>query len=121
MLLRARPAEPPPRETAQELGLPLARRVRGYSHGMKRQLVRRGHGPAVRVRILDEISEGLDPPSAVRSGYIERDAASGTTILLSSHHLGEVDRACQRIVFLSAGRSSRTRPPRPSGPAPPAS
>src|SRR6185436_6420133 len=28
----------------------------------------------------------------------------GTTILLSSHHLGEVDRACQRLLFLSAGK-----------------
>lgn len=108
MLLRARPAEAlhRARETAQELGLPLSRRVRGYSHGMKRQLVfAAAMAPAVRVRILDEISEGLDP--AKRSqilDHIERDAASGTTILLSSHHLGEVDRACQRIVFLSAGR-----------------
>lgn len=108
MLLRARPAEAlrRARETAQELGLPLDRRVRGYSHGMKRQLVfAAAMAPAVRVRILDEISEGLDP--AKRSqilDHIERDAASGTTILLSSHHLGEVDRACQRIVFLSAGR-----------------
>ncbi|MEE2940788.1 MAG: ABC transporter ATP-binding protein [Planctomycetota bacterium] len=108
MLLRARTAEAlrRARETAEELGLPLDRMVRGYSHGMKRQLVfAAAMAPAVRVRILDEISEGLDP--AKRSqilDHIERDAASGTTILLSSHHLGEVDRACQRIIFLSAGR-----------------
>ncbi len=108
VLLRARPAAAlrRARETAEELGLPLKRRVRGYSHGMKRQLVfAAAMAPSVRVRILDEISEGLDP--AKRSqilDHIEHDAASGTTILLSSHHLGEVDRACQRIVFLSAGR-----------------
>lgn len=108
MLLRGRPKDAlaRARATAEELGLPLARRVRGYSHGMKRQLVfAAAMAPAVRVRILDEISEGLDP--AKRSQIldrIERDAAAGTTILLSSHHLGEVDRACQRIVFLSAGQ-----------------
>lgn len=103
---RTREAVARARNLAESLGLPLKRRVRGYSHGMKRQLVfAAAMAPNVRVRILDEISEGLDP--AKRSQIldeIERDAASGTTILLSSHHLGEVDRACKRIVFLSDGK-----------------
>jgi ABC-2 type transport system ATP-binding protein len=94
------------REVAVDLGLPLDRRVRDYSHGMKRQLLfAAAIAPQVRVRILDEISEGLDP--AKRSqvlDLIDADAASGTTILLSSHHLGEVDRSCERLVFLNAGR-----------------
>ncbi len=94
------------RSIAGELGLPLDRRVREYSHGMKRQLLfAAAIAPDVRVRILDEISEGLDP--AKRSqvlDLIDADAARGTTILLSSHHLGEVDRSCQRLVFLNAGR-----------------
>ncbi|MEM6672552.1 MAG: ABC transporter ATP-binding protein [Planctomycetota bacterium] len=91
---------------AGELGLPLERRVRGYSHGMKRQLTfAAAMAPEVRIRILDEISEGLDP--AKRSeilDMIQEDAKCGTTILLSSHHLGEVDRSCDRLVFLSAGQ-----------------
>ncbi len=94
------------RSIAAELGLPLDRRVREYSHGMKRQLLfAAAIAPDVRVRILDEISEGLDP--AKRSqvlDLIDADAARGTTILLSSHHLGEVDRSCERLVFLNAGR-----------------
>ncbi len=94
------------RSVAGELGLPLDRRIREYSHGMKRQLLfAAAIAPEVRVRILDEISEGLDP--AKRSqvlDLIDADAARGTTILLSSHHLGEVDRSCQRLVFLNAGR-----------------
>lgn len=108
LLLRGRPASALARATAiaEDLELPLRRRVRGYSHGMKRQLVfAAAMGPDVRVRILDEISEGLDP--AKRSEILDRieaDAAAGTTVLLSSHHLGEVDRACARIVFLSDGR-----------------
>ena len=93
-------------EIARGLGLPLEKRVRGFSHGMKRQLVfAAAMAPDVNVRILDEISEGLDP--AKRSEVLERieaDAAEGTTILLSSHHLGEVDRACERILFLNDGR-----------------
>jgi ABC-2 type transport system ATP-binding protein len=91
---------------AQELGLPLNRRVRGYSHGMKRQLLfAAAMGPEVPVRILDEPTEGLDPTK--RAAVLEilgRDAAAGRTILLSSHHLGEVDAACERIAFLDAGR-----------------
>jgi ABC-2 type transport system ATP-binding protein len=94
------------RAVAQELGLPLNRRVRGYSHGMKRQLLfAAAMGPEVPVRILDEPTEGLDPTK--RAAVLEilgRDAAAGRTILLSSHHLGEVDAACERIAFLDAGR-----------------
>lgn len=94
------------RAIAGELELPLERRVRDYSHGMKRQLLFAASiAPEVRVRILDEISEGLDP--AKRSqvlDLIDADAARGTTILLSSHHLGEVDRSCQRLIFLNKGR-----------------
>lgn len=94
------------RAVAQELGLPLDRRVRGYSHGMKRQLLfAAAMGPDVPVRILDEPTEGLDPTK--RAAVLEilgRDAAAGRTVLLSSHHLGEVDAACERIAFLDAGR-----------------
>lgn len=94
------------RDIAGELELPLDRRVRDYSHGMKRQLLfAAAIAPRVRVRILDEISEGLDPTKRSQVlDLIDADAARGTTILLSSHHLGEVDRSCQRLVFLNEGR-----------------
>ena len=91
---------------ARELGLPLRDKVRTYSHGMKRQLLFAGAmGPRVPVRVLDEITEGLDPSK--RGAVLEllrEDARSGTTILLSSHHLGEVQRVCDRMVFLSGGK-----------------
>jgi ABC-2 type transport system ATP-binding protein len=94
------------RRTARELGLPLEKRVHTFSHGMKRQLLfAAALAPRVGVRILDEVSEGLDPNK--RSAVLDllaEDAAAGTTILLSSHHLGEVDRACDRFAFLSDGR-----------------
>ena len=61
--------------------------------------------PRVAVRILDEPSEGLDPSKrGAILEIVERDAASGTTILLSSHHLGEVDRSSSRMLFLHNGR-----------------
>lgn len=94
------------RELADALELPLAKRVHTFSHGMKRQLMfAAALAPRVSVRILDEISEGLDPNKrSVVLDLLSEDAARGTTILLSSHHLAEVDRACGTFVFLSAGR-----------------
>jgi len=93
-------------ELARELGLPMRKRVRGYSHGMKRQLLfAAALAPRVRVRILDEPTEGLDPSLRGRVlDLLREDAAAGTTILLSSHHLGEVDRACDRMIFMNEGR-----------------
>ncbi len=90
---------------AGELELPLERRVRGYSHGMKRQLLLAAAlAPPVRVRILDEPTEGLDPSK--RGQVLEllaAESAAGRTVLLSSHHLGEVDRICDRMLFLRKG------------------
>ncbi len=92
-------------EIAEGFELPLGARLRGYSHGMKRQLLLAAAlGPEVRVRILDEPTEGLDPTR--RGAVLEllrKDAERGTTILLSSHHLGEVERACGQLLFLKQG------------------
>ena len=93
------------RRMAEDLGLPLNKRVHTYSHGMKRQLMfAAALAPRVPLRILDEPSDGLDPQK--RGALVEllaEDAAAGTSILLSSHHLGEVDRVCRHFVFLNAG------------------
>lgn len=91
---------------ADRLGLPMAKRVHEFSHGMKRQLLfAAAMGPDVSVRILDEPTEGLDP--AKRSCVLEliaEEAARGTTILLSSHHLSEVEQVCDRLVFFFKGK-----------------
>jgi ABC-type multidrug transport system ATPase subunit len=93
-------------DLAESLGLPLSARVRTYSHGMKRQLIfAAALAPDVPVRILDEPTEGLDPTKRGQVlDLLRADARAGRTILLSSHHLGEVDRVCDRLVFLSGGR-----------------
>ena len=93
-------------EMAEALGLPLSHRLRTYSHGMKRQVFFvAAMAPRLRVRLLDEVTEGLDPSK--RGTVLEllrEDAARGTTILLSSHHLGEVQRVCDRMIFMKDGR-----------------
>ncbi|HTF90360.1 MAG TPA: ABC transporter ATP-binding protein [Planctomycetota bacterium] len=107
-LMRGRERESLERATriAESLDLPLKMRLRTYSHGMKRQLLfAAAMAPRVAVRILDEPSEGLDPSKrGAILDLVERDAAAGTTILLSSHHLGEVDRSSSRMLFMHAGK-----------------
>ncbi len=99
-------------EIAEELGLPLEKRVRAYSHGMKRQLLLAAAlAPDVAVRILDEPTEGLDPSKrSTVLDLLRGEAARGTTILLSSHHLAEVERACDRFVFMNEGRKIADEP-----------
>ena len=106
-LLRGRDAETHARaeELAGDLGLPLSERVRTYSHGMKRQLLfAAAIAPRVKARLLDEMTEGLDPSMRARIlDELRADADSGSAILLSSHHFGEVNRVCDRLVFIQDG------------------
>lgn len=94
------------REVADGLGLDLRRKVRTFSHGMKRQLFfSAALGPDVRVRVLDEPTDGLDPSTRRRVlEVLRQDSANGVTILLSSHHLAEVEDVCARLVFLNRGQ-----------------
>jgi ABC-2 type transport system ATP-binding protein len=56
--------------------------------------------------LLDEPTASLDPDTAdyVR-GYLERYKAQvGTTILLASHNMSEVERLCNNVIMLRAGK-----------------
>jgi ABC-2 type transport system ATP-binding protein len=58
-----------------------------------------------RVLILDELTTGLDPGARRRMWRTqEMLRAEGATILLVSHAMDEVERLCDRIVLLGAGR-----------------
>lgn len=58
-----------------------------------------------RIMVMDEPSSGLDPihQRAVLDLLIEA-AAMGTAIVLSSHQIGQVERAADRVVVLKRGR-----------------
>ncbi|TAJ24040.1 MAG: ABC transporter ATP-binding protein, partial [Planctomycetota bacterium] len=103
---RAREAYARAHSLAERLGLPLGARVRSFSHGMKRQLLLAAAlAPDVPVRLLDEPTEGLDPTKRGEVlALLREDRAAGRTLVLSSHHLGEVDAVCTRLLFLSAGK-----------------
>jgi ABC-2 type transport system ATP-binding protein len=80
-------------------------RVATYSGGMKRRLniaVALVHAP--RLVFLDEPTVGIDPQSRNRVfTMVEALRAAGTTLVYTSHQLGEVERLCDRIVILDRG------------------
>ena len=85
----------------------LSRRMRDYSHGMKRKMgIIQALMTEAPVLILDEPTSGLDPLMIEAFGEtIDELAREGrTTIFLSSHVLSEVDRVCQRIGLIHNGR-----------------
>lgn len=93
--------------TAERIGITsyLKKKVKNYSLGMKQHLLL---AMAVvnkpKLMILDEPLNGLDPTSAIRVRELLlalRD--EGTTILLSSHNLAEIDRVTSSILFLKKG------------------
>ncbi len=56
--------------------------------------------------VLDEPTASLDPEVAhrVRQGLLDLAVAEGSTLLVTSHDMTEVERLCERVVFLSHGR-----------------
>ncbi len=59
--------------------------------------------------LLDECTVGLDPDIAdkTRRALKEFQCERGTTILFTSHNMGEVEELCGRIAFLSRGEILR--------------
>jgi len=59
-----------------------------------------------RLMVLDEPTASLDPEvaSRVRQGLLELSRQNGSALLVTSHDMAEVERLCQRVVFLSKGR-----------------
>jgi len=59
-----------------------------------------------RLLVLDEPTASLDPDVAlrVRDGLRQLCDDEGVALLITSHDMQEVERLCERVVFLSAGR-----------------
>jgi ABC-2 type transport system ATP-binding protein len=89
-----------------ELGRAAGRRVRTYSLGMRQRL---GLAAALlgdpELMILDEPANGLDP-AGVRwlRTFLQRLAAQGRTVLVSSHLLAEVAQTVNRVLIIDHGR-----------------
>ena len=59
-----------------------------------------------RLLLLDEPTAYLDPEIAwqVKNALLEAQREKGTTILYTSHNMDEVERMCNRIIFLHHGK-----------------
>ena len=84
----------------------LGRPIRDYSRGMRQKIgivQALQHDPEL--AILDEPSEGLDPLMQRAFYDILGDVRrAGRTVFLSSHVLSEVERVCDRVAIVRAGR-----------------
>jgi ABC-2 type transport system ATP-binding protein len=94
-------------QLARRFALDPGARVKQLSKGQARQvalLCAVAHRPPL--LILDEPAGGLDP--AVRREFLETSIQllneSGTTILFSSHHMGDVERLAGRVLMLHGAR-----------------
>jgi ABC-2 type transport system ATP-binding protein len=82
------------------------RKVGGWSYGMRQRL---GVAASLlrdpRLLVLDEPANGLDP-AGIRDmrALVKSLAATGLTVLLSSHHMDEVEEICDNVTILNRGQ-----------------
>jgi ABC-2 type transport system ATP-binding protein len=89
------------------LGRAIDRKVRTYSHGMRQRLaIAQAMLGLPELLLMDEPTNGLDPPQihAMRE-VMRRYAATGRTVLVSSHLLSEVEQTCTHVVVVHLGRT----------------
>lgn len=88
------------------LGHAASRRVRGYSKGMRQRL---GFAQALlgtpAILFLDEPTTGLDP-EGIREFYriLNEMRAQGTTVILTSHILAEIQERVDRLAIMKMGK-----------------
>jgi ABC-2 type transport system ATP-binding protein len=85
------------------------RQIKSYSKGMQQRI---GLAQALinnpDLLILDEPTSGLDPIGRMKvREIIQRLKQEGKTVFFSSHELGEVESACDRVAILAGGELKR--------------
>ena len=82
------------------------KRGRSYSKGNRQKVALVAALSAdVELLVLDEPTSGLDPlMESIFQGCIDEFRRQGRTVLLSSHILAEVERLCDRVSIVRAGR-----------------
>jgi ABC-2 type transport system ATP-binding protein len=103
----------PPAEARLEEALEIAglggaagRRVGTYSHGMRQRLaIAQAMLGLPDLLVLDEPTDGLDPPQiAEMRRVLQRYASNGRAVLVSSHMLAEVEQTCTHAIVVHRGR-----------------
>src|SRR5206468_1595896 len=88
------------------LGDAVRRRVGTYSQGMRQRLaIAQAMLGLPDLLVLDEPTNGLDPPQIHQMrDVLKRYAATGRTVVVSSHLLSEVEQSCSHVVVMHRGR-----------------
>jgi ABC-2 type transport system ATP-binding protein len=97
------------------LGDRLYDKIKTYSKGMKRRLqIARALAPHPKLAILDEPTSGLDVLASmeIRDTIKKYSQVYGTTILLSSHNMLEVEYLSDRVGIIYQGKLLAEGPPR---------
>jgi ABC-2 type transport system ATP-binding protein len=92
-------------QLVREFNLPLDRQLRHLSRGMRMKIALASSlAYRPRLLIMDEPFSGLDP--MVREDLMDGllESAGETTILISSHDLGEIESFASHIAYLDRGR-----------------
>ena len=110
MLLRMRGADPGAghrEELLERFDLDPTKKGRAYSKGNRQKVALVAAFAAdVDLLVLDEPTSGLDPlMEQVFADCVAERAAAGTTVLLSSHILSEVERLADRVTIIREGRT----------------
>ena len=88
-----------------KLGDRIDSKVDTYSKGMKRRLlIARAIMFGPKLAILDEVTSGLDVSNAFEVREIIRQVAKeGTSVIISSHNMFEVEMLCERVAMIDHG------------------
>ena len=88
-----------------KLGDRIDSKIDTYSKGMKRRLlIARAIMFSPKLAIMDEVTSGLDVANAFEVREIIRNVASeGTSIIISSHNMFEVELLCERVARINKG------------------
>jgi ABC-2 type transport system ATP-binding protein len=104
-----RPAEDAHMDEAIEvagLGKAIDRPVRRYSQGMRQRVaIAQAMLGLPDLLVLDEPTNGLDPPQIHAMREVLRSYAhTGRTVIVSSHQLAEIEQTCTHVVVMAKGQ-----------------
>jgi ABC-2 type transport system ATP-binding protein len=94
------------KELLAQFGIDLRKKARALSKGMRTAtMVALAIARESDILILDEPTSGLDPVNQRHVlNLIINESARGATVIFSSHQIGQVERAAERIAVVDRGR-----------------
>lgn len=105
--MSASDAETAAKSVLERVGLAdkLEQRAKALSHGMhQRAAMAQAFLGNPELILLDEPTSGLDPRRAAEARQIITDLRGGTSVLISSHNLAEIQAICDDVVIIDRGR-----------------